>query len=173
MIKEKIKNLWQTNMHGGITTYILLLFGMGFMLYMFGFRSFMDGYFTTATLGSSGTLITNPDLISASNPLDLLLTILRSNAGLAIGAGVLVSGISLIACRLILGEGTASTIISYAIPIAFLVVFLNLFVFPISTMQADLKSFDIAGLPATAGLFAFFNLFMVLAILDFVRGGQT
>jgi hypothetical protein len=173
MITEKIKNLWQTNMQGGITTYIMLLFGMSIMLHMFGFKSFLDGYFRTATLGTNGTLITNPDLISASNPLELLLTILQSNAGLAIGAGLLVSVISLIGCRLILGSSTTSTIISYAIPIVFLVAFLNLFVFPISTMQADLQSFDIAGLPASLGLFAFFNLFLILAILDFVRGGQT
>lgn len=168
---ERLKSIYRSEMQGGITTYILLLFGMGFMLYMFNFRSFMDGYFLNATL--TGTPVTSPNLMGSSNPLDALLSILKSNTGLAIGVGAVVSALSIIACRLIFGSSTASTVVSYIIPIAFLIVFLNLFVFPISTMQADLQSFDVAGLPATAGLFAFFNLFLILAILDFVRSGQT
>lgn len=170
-MNKLLQALLDKQYQGGIATYILILFGMGFMLYMFGFQSFMTGYFSNATI--NGTSVTNPNLFYSSNPLDAMLSILNSNAGLAIGAGVLVSALSIIFARLAFGEGTASTIVSYIIPIAFLIVFLNLFVFPLSTMQADLQSFDIAGLPATTALFAFFNLFLILAVIDFVRGGQT
>lgn len=167
----KLKQLWNSQMPGGITTYILLLFGMGFILYMFGFKSFMEGYFANATV--NGTSMTNPNLFYNSNPLDMLLKILQSNAGALLGIGTIVSALAIIGTRLIFGSGTVSAVVTYVIPILFLVVFLNLFVFPIATMQADLQSFDIAGLPATAGLFAFFNLFLIFAIIDFVRGGQT
>lgn len=167
---DKLKQLWNSQLPGGITTYILLLFGMGIMLYMFGFKSFMDGYFANGSV--NGTPITDPNLMGSSNPLDILFKVLQQNAGILLGAGI-VSVLAGIGARLIFGSGTVSTVVTFLIPVMFLVVFLNLFVFPIATMQADLQSFNIAGFPATLGLFAFFNLFLILAIIDFVRGGQT
>jgi hypothetical protein len=171
MLEKRLKRLNELQYQGGITTYILLLFGMGFMMYMFGFESFMSGYFTNATV--NGTAITSPNLFYTNNPIGSLLSILQSNQGLFFAGGTIAAIFTVVASRLILGESTASTIVSYLIPIGFLIVFLNLFVFPVATMQADLQSFDIAGLPATMALFSFFNLFLILAIIDFVRGGQT
>jgi len=177
MMIERLKSIYRSEMQGGITTYILLLFGMSFILYLFGFKSMLGlpgvstGYFNNASI--NGSLITNPNLLSGGDLLGLFISSIQNHATMFLIGGGAVAVLSFIAVKYLFGEGTASTIMSYLIPLIFLILIMNLFVFPIATMQADLQSYNLVGLPATAGLFAFFNLFLILAIVDFVRSGQT
>jgi hypothetical protein len=178
------KKLLQKRMQGSITVYVLLLFGMSIVLYMFGFTNMMGGstgagYIDTANLDQTHSNLTDPDLQTGkdSNPLYIMA---RSVASFAVnnpwltiaGIGGLI--LALVVSGIFLGKETTATFFTFLIPIGILAVFLNYFVFPINTLDENLRHMQLGpGLGVSTVLIMFFNLIFILAIIDFVIGRQT
>lgn len=160
----RLRRLFNKNSDAGITTYIIIMFGMAFMLYLFGFTSAYDQWKGGSDInGSTGTNIniTNPNLNMGNIVIQLLmnpLVILGSTMGVLLGIGLV---------GRFTGAGT--TIWQYAIPGVILVA-LNIFVFPIGNMTSDFNSLNSIDFPITLFLILFFNLFYILAVVDFIRG---
>ena len=83
------------------------------------------------------------------------------------GGGLAILGTFLI--RKIVGGEVAATVLQYLIPVMLLVV-LNIFIFPLSGLEKTVGFMDATGVSFTIFIFGFFNLFFVLAVLEFVRG---
>lgn len=165
---------------GGITTYVLIMFGMGLMLYMFGFHSTMQTYLgssdITGTGNVNGTSITDPNMqTTENNPLFMIvkgIADLTTNNPLLIGGTLATLIIGGIIARI--AGINLNVIYGYLVPIFILGVFLNIFVFPVDSLNNALANMVIPpGLPISWVLIGFFNLFFILAVLDWVRGGTT
>lgn len=180
---RKFKN----NTDAGLSAYVMILFGMIVMLYLFSFSSMWDTY--TGTDEGSVEITTgitddpntdNPTYsertVDLSNPLnfgfiifDIMLSSIYSTLiGAAAITGTLV---------LIVFFRNNQAVWQFIIPIMLLVV-LNVFVFPISALQGDMAPMDAvfsdtAGFSFTLILIVFFNLFYILAVIEFVRGSPT
>jgi hypothetical protein len=147
---------------GGIAAYVLIMFGMAFMLYLFGFQTMYGTYMSSANVTSGGTnmQLSNPLMNQGLGIIQLLLTPMGAMLGLA-GAGTLVG--SFLLFRFL---GAQTVFFQYVIP-AVILIALNLFIFPINDMANELNPF---GLVTSTGLIAFFNIFYILAVVDFIRG---
>ncbi len=180
---RKLKN----NTDASLSAYVMVLFGMIVMLYLFGFSNMWDTYTGTdegsAVVTVGVTDVTDPDSPTSSertldltNPLNfgfiifdiLLSSIYTTLIGLASIVGTLV---------LIVFFRNNQAVWQFIIPIMLLVI-LNIFVFPISALQGDMAPMDAvfsntAGFSFTLILIVFFNLFYILAVLEFVRGGGS
>jgi hypothetical protein len=157
-------------LQGGIATWVLMLFGLSVIMYMFGMHSIWDSYATGATVktddsgGSEGvtgnTIVESGGVLGwFSNPLNL---ITAAGAGLA---GVI--GVLAIVFR------ASGSVCAYIFIIGMLTIILNLFVFPVSQIQANAQPLDASGIPFTIMLLAFFNLFYVLTIFEVISGRPT
>lgn len=180
-----MKKILQKRLQGGITAYVLILFGLSLVLYMFGFTNMMGGallgasnstgYIDTATTNGTNGSITEPTLQQSDNPLALLgravVNMATNNPWVAFGGlGMIVLGVL---GGLFFGKETTATFFTYLIPIGILAVFLNYFIFPINALNQDLHNWSINGLGVSTILIIFFNLIFVLAIVDFIIGRQT
>jgi len=132
---------------GAMKTYLILLFSMSVMLYLAGY--------------TSPFLALEDKLGSNTNLLDTLLTdminIFTNPAFLtAIGIGAVAS--------LLVGSGNYSVI--YLVPVVMLSVFMNYFILPLSFIY----DVTLPGLIKTLFV-VFMNLFLFLAVIEFIRGG--
>ena len=129
-----------------ITTYMVLIFGISIGLYLMGYTSpFMAMFNNIGQDTNIAEAILNSLLAIFTNPIFL--------AGL---------GISAVASFITGGSYS----VMYLFPIVMLVAFANYFVLPTSfILQADFP------LELKLIINTFLNLFMVLAIIEFVRGG--
>lgn len=150
--------------HGGITTYVMIMFGMIFMLYLFGYTNIWSAYSTT-TIGANDTAISDPTTAFGVNILSSLANALSDPEAL----GMIGGGLLAIVGTLVFGwiTKTTATILQFLIPILIMVA-LNIFIFPIGNLSADLSF--MAGFGITTALFLFFNLFYILSVIEFVRG---
>lgn len=77
---------------------------------------------------------------------------------------------------LIIGKAGGAQAFAYIIPIVLITIFANIFIFPIEPLTADMgwAVINLGGtlVPISIFLVVFFNLFMFLAIIDFVSGGR-
>jgi len=156
----------QNNTEAGIATYILIMLGMAFILYMFGFTSMYSQWSGDSNI-NNGTQQSNISITEETlNKGGFIEQIMNPINLLSIGAAGLV-GIGIIAWFM----GKGSTVIwQYAIP-AMILVALNIFVFPLSDITAHTNQFTVNGVPVIAAfLIAFFNVFYILAFVDFIRG---
>lgn len=183
MMKNTMNKILHKRMQGSITVYVLLLFGMSVVFYMFGFTNMMggstgDGYLDTANINQPNGNITDPKLQTSkeSNPLFVMANSVASfatnNPWLTFAGigGLILIGIS----GIFLGKETTATFFGYLIPIGILAIFLNYFVFPINTLDENLRQMQLApGLGVSTVLIMFFNLIFILAVIDFVIGRQT
>lgn len=144
----------------GITTYVMMMLGFAIMFYLFGFSNVWTGLSTKPAINNTGANITNPELINQNSFLDMK-TIILSVMG-CFAAGGLVS--------LLLSQvfGVSSTILTLVFPFLLLMVFLNVFLFPV-VPGAEGHIND--AFPLTAILIGFFNLWLILSIVEFVRSG--
>lgn len=141
------------------SAYIMLMFCIGLVLYLFGFRG--------AGLMGTGALTEGQPLTMSSIIQDAISSIFSPN-----GSGLLMLVTSLVAG--IITSMLAGFSAMYIVPFAMLIFALNYFVLPTSFMFnptclgvcATLIP-DVIKIP----LFIFLNVLMVLAILDFARGG--
>jgi len=171
--------------NAGLTSYTMILLGMTIMLFLFGFTTMWDTYTNSDESGaevSGGTTDIETDsydeeTIAITDPtLNLgyrLLNLLTNSIFATLLGGVAVVGT--LVFLFLFRKNTA--VWQYVLPIILLVV-LNIFVFPISALSGDMSVYD-AVIISTLGfgfmtiLIVFFNVFYILAVLEFVRGGTT
>lgn len=172
-MKRRTKNKLNHAFKAGITAYVLIMFGMGLMLYMFGFTSTFARYFGTGTV--NGTSIADPNMQFEHNPIYMIVQGITSfTADNPLLVGGTIAGLVLIAIVGRIGGVNLNVVYSYLVPIAILAIFLNVFVFPVDSFTDALIGMTIPpGLPLSWVLIGFFNLFFILAVIDYVRGGQT
>jgi len=175
------------NNHAGLTSYVMILLGMIVILYLFGFTNMWNGYTGT----ESGVRIeggeTNPNIEDPSesfeektvdfvNPVNMgygLLNLLINSIYSSL-IGVATLGGAIIFLYLFRNN---QAVWQFVIPLIILVV-LNIFVFPISVLGGDMAVVDAAvgntvGFSFTLVLIVFFNLFYILAVMDYIKGGTT
>ena len=161
----------KNNQTAGVAAYVMIMFGMILMLYLFGFHSLWADYQGSALGGSTGTAIDNSAVdfgIDVLNMIGESITKSPQNIGLMAGGAIAVVGLFIIG-RL---TNSTATILQFLIPVLLLVI-LNIFIFPISGLSTDVGFMNAAGAEFTIFLFAFFNLFYILAMLVFIRGQPT
>lgn len=177
------------NNDGSLSSYTMILFGMIVIMYLFGFSSMWSQYTNSEESGVSfiegetDDIDTDPaytetpsENLDFLNPLNMgfavlnlmLNSIYTALIGVATLGGIIV---------LFVFFRNNQAIWQYVIPILLLVI-LNIFVFPISALQGDMAPMDAVfgntvGFSFTLILIVFFNLFYLLAVLEFVRGGST
>lgn len=155
----------QDDTQAGIATYVLIMFGLAFMLYLFGFTSMYNQWTTNSDITGEtdqGPIDINDPEMNKGDFLTTLLNPLTLFTASAVGIGVL----ALIVGRL---TNSTATILTYAIPIIILIA-LNIFVFPINTITDEMGTFNTASFPIAGFILILFNLFYILAIIDFIRG---
>ena len=167
---------------GGITAYAMILLGMTVMLFLFGFTTMWETY-----TGEESGAILSGEVVSGDEITQNELTV--TDPALNIGYRIfdlLTNSISAtLLSTVTVGAGLVflflfrknTAVWQYIIPIILLVV-LNIFVFPISAMSGDMSVYDAIfvasiGFGFTTFLIVFFNLFYILAVLEFVRGGGS
>jgi hypothetical protein len=153
--------------NAGVTTWVLLMFGMIFIMYLFGYTNMYNTYTDISVGGNSSMNLTNAseDLKFGVGILQMIGNALSENglfAGLSIFAGIALVFIGYI-------TKTLSTILQFLIPLILMAV-LNIFVFPLGSLSTDLQFMNIGGLSISSALFAFFNICYILAVIEFVRG---
>ena len=154
-----------------IASYVMIMFGMSVMLYMFGYTNMWVQYTTQASVTGNGSSIpiTDPFMNIGFTFLSLILDSLY--ATLIAGVGVVGVVVFIYLFR------NNPAIWQFIIPVAILI-FLNIFVFPISAIQGDMNPIDALfqrtfEFSMTMILVAFFNLFYILAVMEYIRGGAT
>lgn len=159
-IQSHLRRL-RRNTSGGVTTYVMIMMGMIFMLYLFGFTNLWSDY-TAVKLGDN-TSLADPSIATGVNILGSLINIITGENGIILGLGTLS-----IAALLIVGWLTKSTatLLQFVIPI-FILLALNIFVFPLNHLTTDI---GFMGVGVSSFLFIFFNAFYILAVIEFVRG---
>jgi len=176
--------LFKRDKNGSLSSYTMVLFGMIIILYLFGFQSmwsiytsdveFIEAETTDIDVDPNYTETESEDL-DFLNPMNMgfavlnlmLNSIYTTLLGVATLGGIIV---------LFVFFRNNQAIWQYVIPILLLVI-LNIFVFPISALTKDMTPLDAlshtVGFSFTLILVVFFNLFYLLAVLEFVRGGST
>lgn len=162
-MKLKLREL-NDNSIGSLSVYVMTLFGMTIMLYMFGFQSMWSTYLNT--VGDNTISLTSP--IALGNTFWNLAT---DSIYTALGTGATIGGI------LILGYWFRNNqaVWSFLLPVILLVA-LNIFVFPVNAFGGDLNVLDpgfATGFSFSIALVVFFNLFFILAVLEYMRGSGT
>lgn len=179
---RKLKN----NTEASLTAYVMILFGMIIMMYLFGFTNMWDAYTGT---NEGGVVLTEGDIEDPNaDEIEYEETPTQITEPVNIGTRIFNMMFSSIWSALISGASIVGGIVfiwffrnnqaiwQFIIPIILLVV-LNIFVFPIALLQGDMAPLDamFAGtnFSFTLVLIVFFNLFYILAVLEFVRGGGS
>lgn len=161
---KKINRFIKRKLRASMTTYVMLMFGIIVVCYLMGFQSPWLSY-TQQEVAESGETITEAKGIGDSI-LDWIMTGIKSlfksaeeNPVLAI-IGTIITAVSFYLLSKVGGQFA----LQYIIPIIIIGIFMNIFVFPTSTLQAQVIA------PFDAIIFGFLNLFLILSIIEFVRG---
>jgi hypothetical protein len=183
MKKTALDRFLKRRIRGGLTAYVFIMFGVAIMMYMFGFHNMMGtgitgdtGYRSTSSLDNDNASdISNPEMQTESNPvlmgLNSILRFAKDNIILVAGG---IGGLILFAVGSFILGANMTVLYQYIVPIAFLTIFLNYFVFPINPGSAELQHMELGpGLPVSIVLIIFFNLFFILSIIAYVRTGET
>jgi hypothetical protein len=176
-MKLKTKKRVKKGLVAGLTVYVLLLFGMTAMLYMFGFESAWSTYTgqTVTQEGSGGSIgsssAVDKDLNFVATIIEGIKGIFVTEEGEANWLGIVGSAVALL-----VGAGLAKLVggqyaFAFIIPAVIVTIFANIFIFPISSATKDIP--NIAGVPLELMLFAFFNVVLILGIIEFIRGQQV
>lgn len=164
-VRKKVK--------GGISAYVMIMFGMIVILYLMGFTNAWASYSDRSIANEEGgDSISDPGAVNPSIG-DMMIMGIRglftSEGGdvnwlTAIGAGI----ISLAGLYLASKVG-GQYAFAYIIPIVFIVLFSNIFLFPIEPVSGQMHWVG-GTVPLDIILIVFFNLWLILAIIEFVRG---
>ena len=143
----------------GLGTYLIVLFGISVVFYLMGYAP--AGVQMISAFASS----TGVDLATGQTTADFGATVLNTLLGIFTNPVFLIS-VGLASVASFLGGGNNFSVM-YLIPIIILVAFANLFLMPSAVF------YDVT-LPVEMRLIlaVFFNLWLVLAIIGFVRGGE-
>lgn len=152
----------------GVTTYVLIMFGMIFIMYLFGFTNMYDSY-NQISLGGNGSSMqlnnTAPDEQFGFNIIDMLIRAFTENPLIYGGTALAALGLIIVGYL----TKTLSTILQFLIPLIILGI-LNIFIFPLGSLNTHLAFVNIGGLSIASALFAFFNIIYILTVIEFVRG---
>jgi hypothetical protein len=161
----KIKKLLKGQMQGSVTTYVMIMFGIIVVMYLFGFQSPWMAY-QAETVGGSEKTISGSGV--GYNILQMMMTSMKGLFESIADSpewGILGGVLAIIGLVAIVKLG-GQYVLAYIIPLVLLTLFANIFLFPTAYIGDQLIApFDII-------ILAFLNLFLVLAILDFVRSGN-
>ena len=166
MMKEILKRKFKKKIQASVFTYVMIMFGLVIVFYLMGFESpYTATVNATAGSGAEATNIYTPTGIGVNilnwvqGAINALFTSVQENPILAV-IGTVVT----IFAFYVISKVGGQFALTYIIPALILAVFLNIFVFPTATLQADLiPPFDII-------VFGLFNLFLILSVVEFVRG---
>lgn len=150
-----MKNRW---LKAGITTYVMMMLGFAIMFYLFGFTTIWTNYTDKPAIGDDNDIsITDPTLINENT--------LLSMKNILIGTGGL---IAVVGATLLVGYlfGVAGTVLQIIFPLLLLLM-CNIFIFPVMP-GSETHINDV--FPITAFMIGFFNLWFILAIIEFIRG---
>ena len=128
-----------------ITTYVMLVFGISVFLYLVGYTSPFMTFVQNASNGDVFTSLLNSFINIFTNPIFL------TSLGLSAVASFITGG---------------NYNVVYLFPILMLVVLANYFVLPTSFLNATEIPSQLKLIIST-----FLNLFLVLSVVEFVRGG--
>ena len=138
----------------GFATYLMILFGLGLAFYFAGYQPLILTSFGAPYPGGVGT--TTPIANVLINSLYAIFTNPLFLAAIGVSA----------VTTFLLGGGAFS--VFFIIPLIMISLFANIFIIPSSFL------FDQTLPPEMQLIIAvFFNLFLMLTILEFVRGGST
>jgi len=159
---------------GLISAFVIIMFGIIAICYLMNFDSAWGSY-TNRDVGSGeGTQeITEEGSINVGigdmmiNGIYALFKEASDNPWLAI-VGTVATTVGMF----IVGKVGGGQAFAYIIPIVLITIFANIFIFPISDISGEIRT--VGGVvPMDLILVAFFNLFLFLAIIDFISGGRT
>lgn len=126
----------------------------------------------TNTTAINGTAITDPALVAGVGIMQLITDSFFNLLTL----GTLTVALIAIGIASMFGvfKGAGSTILTFIIPVILLLI-LNIFVFPIGSIEHDLGFADAVFGPGiiTGIVFLIFNGAYILAVIEFVRGGSV
>lgn len=167
MMNKILKRKLQKKLQASVFTYVMIMFGMVVVFYLMGFQSpYLASQHATAGGGTEATNIYTPTGIGTNilnwiqGAINALFTSTEQNPILAV-IGTVVT----IFAFYILSKVGGQFALTYIIPVLILALFLNIFVFPTSTLQGGdiIAPFDII-------VFGLMNLFLILSVVEFVRG---
>jgi hypothetical protein len=161
IIKRKLKD----NTNASLSAYVMIMFGMVVILYLFGFTSLWMDYQAFSDLETTSTTEDQKHILQ-------MIGEALANNMTAVGGGLVALFTTAFLTRLLFGSQAVATLLTYAIPLVFLVI-LNIFIFPLSGISTDLGFLDASGIVFTAIIFGFFNIFYILSVIEFVRGTPT
>jgi len=162
----------------GLTTFVMMMFGMIVILYLMGFTSAWDAYNNDARIeGEADIDLENEGAIDSSFSIgDAMVDGLwglfegageyTSENPLFALAGAVIAGIGIY----VLARAGGAYIFTYLIPIIFITIFANIFIFPIEPVTGYMIYYE--GIPLNVFLVVFLNLFMFLSIMEFIRGNN-
>lgn len=184
-MKRGFKKLLTKQDDAGLTAYAMILLGMTVMLFLFGFTTMWNVYTNadeggaeiTASITDESSDTNVEESMDISDPtlnigVTLLNMILNSIFSTLLGTVSVVGAFVVIYLF-----RNNSAVWQYIIPIILLIV-LNVFVFPIAALEGDMSVYDAVfyatiGFGFTTFLVIFFNLFYLLAVVEFIRGGHV
>lgn len=152
-----------------VSAFVMIMFGLIAICYLMEFTNAWTSY-TGREVGSGDETISEEGAIGTGigdmmiNGIKALFTSSSENPILAIIGTVIIG-----AGALLIGKAGGAQAFAYIIPIVFITIFANIFIFPIAPISGELGS--VAGtVSIDIILVSFFNLFLFLAIIDFITG---
>lgn len=178
----KLKKLFKKKHYqGGLTTYVMMMFGLIVVLYLFGFTSAWNSYASDGReigVGDDATTIGDPQFFDSNFRIGDMMVNGIMTLFSTVGEGLsenpllaLVGGIFITAGAFLVLRSGGAYALGFIIPIVLITIFANIFIFPIEPITTETTSLSIAsGIPISLILVAFFNVFLFLSIIEFVRG---
>ncbi len=161
---------------GLMSAFVMIMFGLIAVCYLMGFTNAWSAY-TTQTPDEDA------DLVDLDNPSEfgvdfsigqMMINGIRGLFESAEDNPVLawVGTIATVVGAIVVAKAGGAQAFAYIIPIVLVTIFANIFIFPIAPISGEM-SWVADTVPVDAILIVFFNLFMFLAIIDFISGGRT
>lgn len=162
-------------LQAGLTTYVMIMFGMVVILYLMGFTSAWSGYVSDERMDVDGVNITDEEALDSGFSIgDMMVDGIKGIFKTAV-EGAQENPIVALAASVagaigiyVLARAGGAYIFAYLIPIVFVTIFANIFIFPIEPVSGQM--IYIEGVPLNMFLIAFFNLFLFLSVIEFIRG---
>lgn len=150
---------------GSITTYVIIMFGLVSVCYLMGFNNMWTSWNATEKVGNYDGVDSSITQPGAANGLlqPVRVAGIEVNPIYLIIAGVF--GLQFIIAKLTGASGA----ITFIIPLSLLILVANIFVFPVVPMTEKM-SWIPDTIPLVVILIAFFNLWLILGIIEWVRG---
>jgi len=159
---------------GLLSAFVMIMFGLIAVCYLMGFTNAWDAY-TNQEVGDSDVNLEDPSEFGTDfsigqmmiNGIRGLFESAEENPVLAV-----IGTIATVVGAIVVAKAGGAQAFAYIIPIVLVTIFANIFIFPIAPISGEMHW--VAGsVPIDAILIVFFNLFMFLAIIDFISGGRT